>query len=392
VKIADIRTILLSHPKTQPPMQRTYAVVRVETDGGLVGFGEASSNYGHSYPTVIRAIVEDVLAHNLLGRDPRDIRRRVQEMHVLLDGYLGWDGVSAQATGAVEIALWDILGKAAGMPISQLLGGGAREIPIYGTGTTMFEATPDWYAHYFDPALARGIRGVKVRLGTDPEASLARVAAVRAHIGPDRLLAVDAYWAYTPDEALALARRLERFDVFFFEEPSPQYQMAGLKRLCAASPIRIAVGERVYSPSQFQQIAEMGAAHIFEPDACISGGISACMDIAAIARAHDIMLVPHVGSPTAIGLAANLHWAAAAGVPLIEYDVYPDLPMRDALLRDPVFALDRIEGGMLKVPDGPGLGIDLDEAAFARFPSVAGGTYAEVFPDHETARSRQVRA
>jgi len=389
VKIVDIRTILLSHPKTQPPMQRTYAVVRVETDKGLVGFGEASSNYGHSYPTVIRAIVDDVLARNLLGKDAHDIRRRTQEMHVLLDGYLGWDGVSAQAIGAIEIALWDILGKAAGLPIAQLLGAGRTAIPLYGTGTTMFDATPEWYAHYFDAALARGFKGVKARLGTDPAASLARVAALREHIGPDRMLMVDAYWAYAPDEALALARKLQEFDVFFFEEPSPQYQMEGLRRLCEASPIRIAVGERVYSPSQFQAIAEQGAAHVFEPDACICGGIAACMDIAAIARAHDIMLVPHAGSPTAIGLAANLHWAAATGCPLIEYDIYPDLPMRDALLRDPIFALDGIKSGMLKVPDGPGLGIDIDEAAFARFPYVAGGTYAEMFPDHETARLRQ---
>jgi len=391
VKIASIRTLLLSHPKLQPPMQRTYAVVRVETEDGLVGFGEASSNYGHSYPTVIRAIVEDVLARNLIGKDPRDIRRRTQEMHVLLDGYLGWDGVSAQAIGAVEIALWDILGKSVGLPVSQLLGASAGEsaIRLYGTGTTMFDATPEWYAHYFDAALARGINGVKVRLGTDPAASLRRVAAVREHVGPDRLVAVDAYWAYSPDEALVLARKLEQYDIYFFEEPSPQYQMAGLRNLCEHSPIRIAVGERVFSPSHFQSIAEQRAAHVFEPDASICGGIAACMDIAAIARAHDIMLVPHVGSPTAIGLAANLHWAAAVGCQLIEFDVYPDLPVRDELLRDPVFALDRIEGGMIKVPTGPGLGIDIDETAFARFPYVTGGTYAEVFPDHETARLRQ---
>jgi len=389
MKIADIRTIMLSHPKTHPPMQRTYAVVHVETDTGLVGFGEASTNYGHAYPTVVRAIVEDVLARTLRGRDARDIRGRVQDMRVLLDGYLGWDGVSAQVIGAVEIALWDIAGKAAGLPVWRLLGAQADAIALYATGTTMFDASPDWYAHYFDPALARGFRGVKVRLGTDADASVARVAAVRARVGSDVFVAVDAYWGYAPDEALALARRLEPFGISFFEEPSPQYQLAGLRRLCARSPIRIAVGERVYTPAHYQLLAGLGAAHVFEPDACISGGLLACLDIAAIARAHDIALIPHVGSPTAIGLAANLHWAAAAGCGLIEFDVYPDLPMRDALLRDPIFALDRIADGRLRVPQGPGLGIDIDEAAFARFPYQPGGTYAEVFPEHERARSRE---
>jgi L-alanine-DL-glutamate epimerase-like enolase superfamily enzyme len=250
----------------------------------------------------------------------------------------------------------------------------------------MFDASPDWYAHYFDPALANGFKGVKVRLGTDADASVARVAAVRQHVGPGVFVAVDAYWGYAPDEALALARRLEPFGIAFFEEPSPQYQLAGLRRLCARSPIKIAVGERVYTPAHYQMIAELGAAHVFEPDACISGGILACLDIAAIARAHDIGLIPHLGSPTAIGLAANLHWAAAAGCTLVEFDIYPDLPMRDALLRDPIFALDRIVDGRLPVPQGPGLGIDIDEVAFARFPYRPGGTYAEVFPDHERAR------
>jgi D-galactarolactone cycloisomerase len=388
VQIANVSTILLSHPKTQPPMQRSYAVVRVETDSGIVGYGEASSNYGHSYPTVVRTIVEDVIARNLKGRDALDPRGRAEDMHGLLDGYLGWDGVSAQVIGAVEIALWDILGKHAGLPIARLLGSGVESLPVYGTGTTMFDANPDWYAHYFDPALARGFQCVKVRLGTDARASIERVAAVRHHVGPDIRVAVDAYWGYSPDEALDLARRLAPYDVFFFEEPSPQYQTEGLRQLRERSPIRIAVGERVYSPSQYQMIAEQRAAHIFEPDACICGGIAACLDIAAIARAHDIMLIPHVGSPTAIGLAANLHWAAAAQVPLIEFDIYPSLPARDEILTDAIFSLERIEKGRIRIPQGPGLGIAVDEAAFARFPYVSGGSYAEVFPDHERPGSR----
>ena len=383
MRIAEISTILLSHPKSHPPMQRTYALVRVMTDAGIVGYGEASSNYGHSYPTVVKTIIDDVVAPNLQGRDPLDVRGRAQDMHVLLDGYLGWDGVSAQVIGAVEIALWDILGKHAGLPISRLLGSAIETLPVYGTGTTMFDASPSWYAQYFDPALHRGFKFIKARLGTNARASIERVAAIRAHVGPDVRLAVDAYWGYSPEDALNLAKCLEEYDIAFFEEPSPQHQLNGLRRLCERSPIPIAVGERVYSPAQYELIAQLGAAHIFEPDASICGGISACMEIAAIARSHDIGLIPHLGSPTAVGLAANLQWAAAASVPLVEYDIYPSLPVRDEILVEPVFALDRIENGSIRVPQGPGLGIDIDEAAFARYPYVRGGTYAEVFPDHE---------
>lgn len=385
MKIASLRTILLSHPKSQPPMTRTYAVVRVVTECGLVGYEEASSNYGHSYPTVVRAVVEDVLARTLVGRDPRDIRARVDDMRVLLDGYVGWDGLSSQAIGAVELALWDILGKSCGQPICRLLGAEPRPLRLYATGTTMFDATPEWYAHYFDPAIARGFAGVKVRVGTDMDAAVARVSAVKEHLGERCFVALDAYWGYTPADALRLAKRIAPLDLAFFEEPAPQYRIEGLRRLRQASPIRIAIGERVYTPSHYQLMAQQGVADIFEPDACISGGIGACMEIAALARAADIEVLPHLGSPTAIGFAANLHWATAAGCPMVEYGIYPDLPARDALLRQPIFALDQIYDGTIRAPDRPGLGIETDETAFERLAYVAGGTYAEAFPEHERA-------
>lgn len=385
-RITEIRTILLGYRKTDPPMQRGFALVRIETETGRVGFGEASSNWGHSYPTVIETIVDDVVAPNLTGRDAANVRGRVEQLHVLLDGYLGWDGVSAQVIGAVEIALWDLLGQDAGLPVSALLGGGRAELGLYGTGTTMFEETPEWHARYFDAALSKGVKGVKVRLGKDPAADIALVRTVRDHVGPDVLLMADAYWGYAPDEALDLALELAEYDVFFFEEPSPQYDLAGLQRLCERSPVRIAAGERIYSPSHYRSVAERRAAHVFEPDASICGGILACLDVVTIARAYGIRVVPHVGGPTPVGMAANLHWAAAADCPLIEYDIDPQQPIRDQLARGGALGFDTIEGGMLRVPTGPGLGIDIDEEMFGSFPYRSGETYAEVFPEHETGR------
>mgnify|MGYP000727913842 CR=1 FL=1 len=389
MRIRNIDVVLLGHRKTDPPMQRSYALLRIEAEGGLVGYGEASSNYGHSYPTVIKAIVEGIVTPNLVGKDADDIRRRVAELHVLLDGYLGWDGVSAQVIGAVEIALWDILGKSVGLPICRLLGGAPTSLPLYGTGTTMFEATPEWHGEYFDACLARGFKAVKVRLDVDIPEAVERVAAVRKHVGPEVKIMVDAYWGYSTDDALTLARKLEPLDVFFFEEPSPQYQTVGFRRLGNLSPVKIAVGERVYSPHQYQAIAADGAAHVFEPDPALCGGIIACMEIATIARLNDIVVVPHTGSPTPVGLAAGLQWAAAAGCPLFEYDIDPSLPVRDGLMPEPIFDLDHVVDGRLTVPDGPGLGITIDESAFDRFPYVAGETYAEVFPEHEAGGFRR---
>ena len=387
MKITNVETFALGFEKVDPTMARSFVVVRVDTDADVVGWGEASTNWGHSYPTVIATTIHDVLAPLLVGKDPRNIRQRLAEMHVTLDGYLGWEGLTSQAIGAVEIALWDILGKDAGASISQLLGGGADRIRLFATGTTMFEQTADWHARYFDPALEAGITAVKVRLGKNPTADLQLIETVREHIGPDGLLMADAYWGYSPDQALSLARRMEPFDIYFFEEPSPQYMQEGLAWLSANSPVRIAVGERVYSPAQFADIARRGSARVFQPDAQICGGIIACMEIATLARAADIEVAPHVGGPTAIGFAANVQWAAAAEVAIMEYDIDVYQPVLREILTDNLFGMDRITDGTIAVPHGPGLGIEVDESSFERFPYESGRTYAEMFPEHETGRA-----
>jgi L-alanine-DL-glutamate epimerase-like enolase superfamily enzyme len=383
--IVEVRARVLSYRKVDPPMQRAFVVVRVETADGIVGWGEASSNWGHSYPTVVETIVRDVIGPNLVATDAADIRARLRQMHVLLDGYLGWEGVTSQVIGAVEIALWDIAGKALGAPISALLGGGVDSIELYGTGTTMFEESADWHAHYFDQALSLGFRNVKVRLGKDPDADVELVRVVKDHLGPGKRIMADAYWGYSPEEAIALTERIKPFGVYFFEEPCPQYDVAGLARLCAhALPVRIAGGERIYSPQQYLALAQAGAIHTFQPDASICGGILACLDVMAIARSYGLEVIPHVGGPTAIGLAANLQWAAAAGVAMCEWDIDPHQPLVDEVA--PELALTQIRDGNVLIPHGPGLGITVDEAVFDDFPYVRGETYAEVFPEHETGR------
>ncbi len=387
MRITAIDPIALGYRKSDPPMARNFAVVRVETDAGYVGWGEASTNWGHSYPTVFQAAVRDVCAAPLLGTDPTDVRGRVAQLHVLLDGYLGWEGLTSQVIAAIEIACWDILGQAAGLPLHRLLGAANRELRLYGTGTTMFEETADYHAHYFDEALAHGFRGFKVRLGRAVADDVATVAAVREHVGPEAFIGIDSYWFHDPRTALEVATALAPLGVGFFEEPVPQMRVDELAWLTARSPIPVAVGERVYSPAQFDAIARAGAANVFQPDASICGGISACMEIATIAAHRGIAVYPHVGGPTIIGLAANLHWAVAADVPWMEYDIDPWQPLLTDIGGPPI-GLGDISGGVIVPPDAPGLGVSLPDDVAERFPYVPGDTYAEVFPDHEKGRSQ----
>jgi len=249
----------------------------------------------------------------------------------------------------------------------------------------MFDEPASYHAHYFDEALAHGFRGVKVRLGRTVDDDVATVAAVREHVGSDAFIGVDSYWFHDARTALEVAERLVPLKVGFFEEPLPQMRVDELAWLAARSPIPIAVGERVYSVGQYDNLARAGAANVFQPDASICGGIIACMEIAALARHRGIAIYPHVGGPTIIGLAANLHWAVAADVPWMEYDIDPWQPLVTDIGAGP-YGLPDIVGGEIAAPDAPGLGVTLPDDLAERFPFVTGDTYAEVFPDHEKGR------
>ena len=386
MKITRITAISLGYTKVDPEMYRSFSLVKIDTDAGHVGWGEASSSYGHSYPTVVQTIVDDVLADMLLGKNPLAIRARLAEMHLWLDGYLGWDGVSAQVIGAIEIALWDIFGKEHDVSIAAILGAGLDSLPLYATGTTSFDVDLGWHETYFDDILDAGIKGIKVRLGNDPDRDLELIARTRQVIGDDCKLMADGYWTYTLREAIRLAQKMEPYNVNFYEEPIPQYMLGGLAELRAASPVRIAVGERVFSLAGFRDVIHHRAADVLQPDPTVCGGILASMEVAALAKAHDLAVVPHVGGLTAVGVAAGLHLAAAIEPELLEYDPDPYQPLRDDLLVDPIFGMGRVENGHMAVPTGPGLGITIDESILDAYPYERGTLYQEVYPEHGAGR------
>ena len=382
MKIKSVDTIMLEYIRDDPPLPRNFALIRIETDAELVGYGEASSSYGHFYPTVVKTIIDDILRRILTGKDALDIRGRVREMRQMLEGYLGWEGITSQVIGAIEIALWDILGKHCGQPLARLLGSNAESVPLYSTGNYNPEMDLAWHAHYYDTALENGFKAIKVRLGNVPREDVEMVAYIRDYVGPDVLMMVDAYWTYNPTTAIALAKALEPYDLFFFEEPIPQYMLEGLARVRAESPVPIAVGERVYSLGGFHQVIKARAADVLQPDPTACGGILETLEIAALARAHDLIVVPHVGGLSAIGIAANLHLAAAMNSRVLEYDITPYQPLRDEMLKDPIFDLESIEDGCLRIPQVPGLGIEIDESSFERFPYEPGVAYPEIFSDY----------
>ena len=383
MKITDVQTFPLMYMKDAPKIPRSFMLVKVTTDEGIYGWGECSSAYGHSYPMVVKEIIDHTLKRLVIGEDPRNIEQLVSKMRTWIWGYLGSAGVSNQAIAAVEIALWDISGKAANMPVYKMLGANREEVEVYATGATNFGVDYDWHCAFFERCLKQGFKGVKVRTGKSKDWDEAFVKTIREYIGDDRKLMVDAYMTYTPETAFEMAERFAPYKPYFFEEPISQYDLTSLQKITKQSPVPIALGERVTSLYEFKNLIQNGIGSIFQPDATIAGGISEAKKICALGEAYSIECIPHIGGLAAVGIAANLHLALSCrNVKLLELDAAEYQPLRDSILKDDVFNPNNMVDGMLRPSDAPGLGIEIVESRLEDFVYERGPVYPDFYPQY----------
>ena len=340
---------------------RTAMLVRVTTDDGLTGWGEA---YGPPEPSA--ATVRHVLAPLVVGADPFDTLPLWERMYARLRDY-GQKGIALHAISAIDIALWDIKGKALGVSVSRLLGGRFRErVQAYATGL-YFRPGEDFTAALVEEArgyVAAGFRAIKLKVGHTPESDLRHARAVRAAIGPDVQLMVDANHAYDAATAIRLGREFERLDVRWFEEPVIPEDIEGYAEVSRALDMPVAGGEAEFTRFGFRRLLAARAVDIVQPDITATGGFTECQRIAALASAHGIRYLPHVWG-SSIGLAASLQFTAALPPatqslypiePLFEFDRTPNV-FRDELAVVPI----RHQRGWIAIPDRPGLGVEVDE-------------------------------
>ncbi len=369
MRITDVQVACLGFQRTVPSrFYRSYALVKVSTDAGIIGWGESSDGYSHSMATAVKAVVEDEIARLVIGADPTFPQGLATRLKSFLYRTTNNLGIVSHAIAGVEIACWDILGKVLQLPVARLLGQQRDRIPIYASGTLTFDHTPDWYGPFFDDFLARGVRAVKVRIGKQFDWDVEVVRRTREYLGPDVELLVDAKYNYSVSSALRLLEAVQPARIHLLEEPIPPHDLDGMARLVAATSTPIAYGESLTRLHDFRVLVERRAANVLEPDATIACGFHECLKIAALAEAWNLPICPHSGGLSAIGIAANLHLAAALpNLTTIEYDAAPEQPLRDAITLHPGFGPDQIVDGCLCVPDGPGLGVEVDESAFAEF-------------------------
>ncbi|KGM36005.1 mandelate racemase/muconate lactonizing enzyme family protein [Inquilinus limosus] len=369
MKITDIRTFLMQAGPPDPDKWatdgrlgdaampegklggfRNWLFVKVYTDAGIVGIGECSG-----WPRVIETAVQDLKAL-LIGEDPTHIERLWQKMQVATMGHGMLGTVGAGAMTGIDVALWDIKGKALGVPVWNLLGGRMRDrVPIYS------------HANTAEAALAvkgHGIRTIKCGGVADP---VRKVATLREAVGDEVDIAIDLHgppWL-TPADAARLARALEPYNLLWIEDPIAPENLDGYKRIRDAAHVPLAAGERMATIFGERELIERELVDVIQPDTGRAGGLTQMRKIAAMAEAHHIMMAPHSGSLGPVAEYAALHLLAAIPNALILERLDADWPGRArTVVPHPVQ-----EGGSIAVPDASGLGCDIDEDFVARFPS-----------------------
>ena len=371
-----------------PGYGKNWLFVKVETADGLHGWGECYTQADRDQ--AIAAHVRQ-LGRYLTGRDAAQIRHFTHWAYHDFAAKRGamdlWSAVSG-----IEQALWDLAGKRLGAPVVDLLGGRCRDrIRVYANGWYSGATTPEAYATKAKATVARGFTALKFDPFPGPwRTHISRAAerqvvdtvhAVREAVGPDVDLLIECHRRLAPMHAVRLARRLETFDPFWYEEPVSSRALGALAECRREIGIPIVTGEELYTRFEFREVFERRAADIINPDVCNVGGIEELREIAAMAEAYHVAVSPHNYNSTTVGLAATLHVSAAIPNFLItEYFVNFE-PRGAEIAAQPL----RLEDGYLAVPTEPGLGIELREDALARhayreFPARTIPTPAEEGP------------
>jgi galactonate dehydratase len=369
MQIARVSTLVVN------ARMRNWIFVKVETDQpGLYGWGEATLEW--KTKGVVGA-VEDV-SRLIIGEDPRRIEHLYQLMYRQYFWKVGIEGMTA--ISGIEQALWDIKGKWLGVPVFELLGGRVRDrVRVYdhlggGEMESMYESTdPTQFAERALRVKAAGYTAMKFMAvprtepieGPRPVRYAARmVRAVREAVGDEMDLMVDLHArCASPAMALQYCRALEPYGLFFFEEPCPTEDLEATAQVTRAAGIPIATGERLVGRHQFREVFERRACHIIQPDLSHCGGLWEARKIAAAAEACSIAVAPH--NPNGpIATAAAVHFALATPNWVIQEAISGDVPWRHEVVR----SAHRVQAGYYAVPTAPGLGVEVDEQAAARYP------------------------
>jgi len=378
LKIVDLKAYPTSFPV--PPenrvalgigtaIKRDAVVVKVTTAGGLVGWGE--SHHGRAH-TAVAKLIETTLRPLVLGMDAADV---VGVWKKIYDKQLASHGMGAGtclAMSGIDMALWDIRGKAAGMPLYKLLGGSRRPVPAYAGGVSLGFQPPAQLIEELKKSLDAGYKAVKLRVGDSPKRDLERIRAVRKACGEDLVILTDANIGYSVEDARQVMPGMDELNVAWLEEPFPAHDYRSYRLAKGFGRTPLAAGENHYTRFEFNRVIEDGAITILQPDLSKTGGITEALRIAAMASAYKLPIHPH-SSMTGLNHAASIHFLAAIdNGGYFEGDVSKLNKFRDELVSNPG-TVDK-DGNVWPL-DKPGLGLEVSEEFLLKHPAIEGPGY-----------------
>jgi len=366
VKISAVEVHLVD-----PGASKNWLLVKLTTDEGVSGWGEAYAMAGRE-PALAAHV--NAMAPQVIGRDPFNIKHFIQVMY---DDYAIRRGSVDFycAVSALEIAMWDIVGKSLNVPVYKLLGGACREkVRVYANGWWFGASSPKEYATRAAQMVEKGFNALKFdpftgpwRTFIDRDDELQAVKAVReirSAVGDKVDLLIEIHRRLAPMHAIRVGRMLEEFRPYWYEEPCPAENMDAVAEVRRAINIPVVTGETLYTKAEFRQVFEKQAADIINPDTCICCGILGMKEIAAMAEPYLVSVTPHNYNSTVIGLAATLNVCACiTNCDVTEYFWQFDQRGKE-VAANPFEVVD----GYIKLPQTPGLGIEIDETALARYP------------------------
>jgi L-alanine-DL-glutamate epimerase-like enolase superfamily enzyme len=339
-------------------------LVEVTTDDGITGIGECIVRKA---PQVTKAVVDQLLAPVVIGRDPHDAEGLWDEMFRQLRGWGHYRGFVFEGISGIDTAVWDLLGKAAGLPVYKVLAGAGRHsVPCYAS-SVYFADIPDMVKEA-EAQIASGHTAIKVKIGRGAalggrRTDVASVRAIRAALGPGVDIMLDVNSAYDAATAIAVGRALEASDIAWLEEPVPPDDLEGYRRVRRGQAIPVAAGESEFGVFGFRELIQRGAIDVLQPDVARVGGLTGARRVGALAHAHNLRYAPHTGFSAGVAHLASLH--VAASVPnLLTYEYfYAPNPLRDIFAQP----FPQPQRGMIELPQAPGLGLELDEKLLRKF-------------------------
>jgi galactonate dehydratase len=366
MKIVNVTPLVLGTP------WRNLTFVKVETDEGLTGLGEARPL---NRTQTVLGYLSEVAPRYVLGHDPFEIERLVRRMFREDFGRAG--EIVMTGIALIEIACWDIIGQALGQPVYRLLGGAVRDkIKAYANGWYTVERTPEEFHAAAQRAIAKGYRALKF----DPFGAgfyelepaekvrvISLVEAVRDAVGPEVEILIEMHGRFNPVTAVEMARELAPFKPSWLEEPVPPENLAALKKVAdAVAPlgVPVATGERLHTPYEYRELFELQAADIIQPDLTHFGGLMNVKKLAGWADAYYMLVAPHnVGGP--VSTAAALHLAACTPNFKIQ-EHFNDFD--EPYVKESAPGVPEVVDGYFALPNGPGLGVTLNEAVIREHP------------------------